>query len=44
MTATQPTLCEAVRGGVIAGHACLSSQGSHGQFVFDAAAAGVTLA
>lgn len=42
MTTIQPTLFEAVRGGVIAGHACLSSQGSHGQFVLDAATAGVT--
>ncbi len=43
MTAIQPTRISAVRGGVIAGHACLSSQGSHGQFVLDAATAGVPL-
>jgi predicted transglutaminase-like cysteine proteinase len=42
MTAIQPTRIAAVRGGVIAGNACLALQGSHGQFVLDAATAGVT--
>ncbi len=37
MTANAATLCQAVRGGVIAGNTCLSSLGSHGQLPLGAA-------
>jgi hypothetical protein len=43
MTAIQPTRIDAVRDGFIAGNASLAFQGHHGQFVLDAATAGVTL-
>jgi hypothetical protein len=39
MTAIKPTRIFAVRDAVIAGHACIQSPGSHGQFSDDRASA-----